>query len=101
MRADAGSHTAHDAIVLSGVAKEFQISGGVVRALDGVTLTLADGEFVSVVGPSGCVQIEGHLVERPAANVGIVFQRATLLPWRSVVENINLQLEMRNLPRAA
>jgi NitT/TauT family transport system ATP-binding protein len=120
MRADAGSLTAHDAIVLSDVAKEFQISGGVVQALNGVTLTLADGEFVSVVGPSGCgkstlmrivaglvgpssgsVLIEGRLVDRPAANVGIVFQRATLLPWRSVAENINLQLEMRNLPRAA
>jgi NitT/TauT family transport system ATP-binding protein len=111
---------AGQAIVASGVRKEFQISGGVVHALDGIELTVADGEFVSVVGPSGCgkstlmrivaglvrptsgaVKVAGRLVDRPAPDVGIVFQKATLLPWRSVVGNIDLQLEMRNLPRAS
>jgi len=109
---------ADPAIVVSGVEREFQISGGAVRALDGIDLTLTKGEFVSVVGPSGCgkstllrivaglvpptggtVRISGRLVESPAPDVGIVFQKATLLPWRSVVGNIDLQLEMRNLPR--
>jgi NitT/TauT family transport system ATP-binding protein len=108
------------AIEVSGAEREFQISAGVVRALDGIDLTLTAGEFVSVVGPSGCgkstlmrlvaglvpptsgtVRIGGRLVDSPAPDVGIVFQNATLLPWRSVVGNVELQLEMRNLPRRA
>ena len=110
----------NQAIVVSGVEQEFQISEGVVRALNGIELTVADGEFVSVVGPSGCgkstlmrivaglvrpthgtVHVLGRLVDKPAPDVGIIFQKATLLPWRSVVGNIDLQLEMRNLPRSS
>jgi NitT/TauT family transport system ATP-binding protein len=108
------------AIAVCAIEQEFQISGGVVRALDGIDLIVAGGEFVSVVGPSGCgkstlmrlvaglvaptsgtVRIGGRLVDSPAPDVGIVFQKATLLPWRSVVGNIALQLEMRNLARLA
>ena len=117
---DAARSGSGQAIVVSGVGQEFQIAGGVVRALDGVDLTVADGEFVSVVGPSGCgkstlmrivaglvrptrgtVRIAGRVVTSPAPDVGIVFQKATLLPWRSVVGNIDLQLEMRNQPRSS
>ena len=55
-----------------------------------------------LVRPSGgTVRVAGHIVDRPAADVGIVFQKATLLPWRSVVGNIDLQLEMRNLSKAS
>jgi NitT/TauT family transport system ATP-binding protein len=49
---------------------------------------------------SGTVRVAGRLVDRPAPNVGMVFQRATLLPWRNVVGNIALQLEMRGLSPA-
>jgi NitT/TauT family transport system ATP-binding protein len=119
-RIESARFGAREAIAVSGVEQEFHISGGIVRALDGIALTMADGEFVSVVGPSGCgkstlmrivaglvsptrgtVRIAGRLVDGPAPDVGIVFQKATLLPWRSVVGNIDLQLEMRNLPRSA
>ena len=107
------------AIDLEAVSQRFGIAGGTVHALDDIRLDVADGEFVSVVGPSGCgkstimriaagliaptsgaVRVLGREIAGPAANVGIVFQKATLLPWRSTVANILLQLEMRNL-RAA
>lgn len=107
------------AIDVRAVDQHFPIAGGVVRALSGLDLAVADGEFVSVVGPSGCgkstlmrivaglvtptngaVSVAGKPVSGPSANVGIVFQKATLLPWRDVVGNIGLQLEMRGLPAA-
>jgi NitT/TauT family transport system ATP-binding protein len=120
LKADTARHGAREAITIFRVEQEFQISGGVVRALDGIDLSLSDGEFISVVGPSGCgkstlmrivaglvnptggtVHIAGRLVDSPAPDVGIVFQKATLLPWRSVVGNIELQLEMRHLQRSS
>ena len=81
------------------------------RALDGVSLHLAAGEFVSVVGPSGCgkstlLRLAAGLiapttgtVSRTTNHVGFVFQDPTLLPWRSVVRNVELIGELRNLPR--
>ena len=112
------AHAATPAIDVRAVDQHFQVASGTVRALSGLDLAIADGEFVSVVGPSGCgkstlmrivaglvtptagtVSIAGEPVSGPAANVGIVFQKATLLPWRSVVGNIELQLEMRGLSK--
>jgi NitT/TauT family transport system ATP-binding protein len=107
------------AISIEGVVQRFAIKSGAVQALSAVDLAIAASEFVSVVGPSGCgkstlmrivaglvrptsgtVRVAGRLVDRPAPNVGMVFQRATLLPWRNVVGNIALQLEMRGLSPA-
>lgn len=98
------------AIDISGVTQRF----GTFQALDTVDLVIPEGEFLSVLGPSGCgkstlmravaglvppttgtIKIAGGIVIKPHPDVGIVFQKATLLPWRSVVDNIVLQLEMR------
>jgi NitT/TauT family transport system ATP-binding protein len=87
-----------------------------VLALDGVDLAARDGEFVAVVGPSGCgkstllklvggllrptsgrVEVDGAAVRGPGGSVGIVFQSPLLMPWRSVLDNILLQIEIRGL----
>ncbi|WP_245426633.1 ABC transporter ATP-binding protein [Mesorhizobium sp. YM1C-6-2] len=89
-------------------------------ALQGVNLSLHRGEFVSVVGSSGCgkstllkimagllppttgrVVLEGKPVLGPRADIGMMFQQATLLPWKTTLENIVLPIEIRNGRSAA
>jgi NitT/TauT family transport system ATP-binding protein len=86
---------------------------GGTRALDCVSLAMQPQEFVSVVGPSGCgkstlLRILGGLLRptqgtallygepttRPRRRVGFVFQKANLMPWRTVLENVSLPLEL-------
>ena len=91
-------------------------SGRPVRALDGVDLEVRRGEFVSLVGPSGCgkstllkiiaglfratsgvVSIDGRHVAGPSRDIGMVFQGPVLLPWRTVLQNVMLPVEVRRL----
>src|ERR1700688_3482868 len=83
-----------------------------LTALDGVNLQVMDGEFVAIVGPSGCgkttflsvvdgliaatggrVLVDGEVVTRPGPDRAVVFQDASLLPWRTVLGNARYGLE--------
>ena len=101
------------------VSKRYRTADGTIDALDPVTLTIGEREFVSIVGPSGCgkstlmrivagllppsagsVRIGGLTVERPYPGAGIVFQDPTLYEWRRVLENVLLPVEIQGLDRA-
>jgi NitT/TauT family transport system ATP-binding protein len=88
-----------------------------LRALGGVSFAVAREEFVCVVGPSGCgkstllrllggllrptsgrVFFEGRELAGPSPRIGFVFQRANLMPWRNVADNIRLPLELDGTP---
>jgi NitT/TauT family transport system ATP-binding protein len=115
------SHAGENVIVLSDVAKVFESRHGSVRALDAINLSLRNKEFVCLLGPSGCgkstilglmagltkpsagsVTINGQSIAaaRKAHQIGLVFQDAVLLPWRTAAENVSLPLEVLKMPRA-
>jgi NitT/TauT family transport system ATP-binding protein len=94
----------------------YETGSGPVEALREITLTVREGEFVSLVGPSGCgkstllrviaglrpmtsgsVVVDGAPVVRPIPKVGMVFQAAVLLKWRTVLDNVLLPAELAGL----
>lgn len=102
-------------IVLDGVSKTFVDGANRVHAVDRVDLSIGKGEFCALIGPSGCgkstvlrmlgdletpttgrVTIDGVTPDdiRRRRQIGMVFQEANLLPWRTVAENIRLPLEI-------
>jgi NitT/TauT family transport system ATP-binding protein len=109
----------HTAVVVDKLTKKFAApNGGEFTVLDSVSLTVGEGQFVSIVGPSGCgkstllniiARIEtydsGTVTVSPRAGaqseprVGYVFQSPRLLNWLTVEDNIHFVLEAQNIPR--
>jgi NitT/TauT family transport system ATP-binding protein len=104
---------------LSGVGKDFRARGRTVRALDGIDLVAAPGDFVCVVGASGSgkstllslvaglmpptsgeIRLHGRPVTGPGPDRGLVPQAGTLYPWRTVERNVAFGLELLPLDRA-
>jgi NitT/TauT family transport system ATP-binding protein len=106
-------------LVVEHASKNYQTRSGVVHALEDYSMTVAEGEMVCVLGPSGCgkstllwamaglhgltggqVRLDGEPVIRPHPQIGMVFQDANLLPWRSLIKNIHLPFEIKRLKPA-
>lgn len=107
-------------IRLENVRKTYNVQDKTLVAVQDVTLSVNDGELVSVVGPSGCGKstlmnilaglhdADGGTVDignetspfTPGRDVGMVFQKPLLLKWRTIIDNVLLPAEILGLPRA-
>lgn len=106
-------------LALENISKVFVTSGGSFTALAPVDLAIPAGRFVSLIGPSGCgkstifnivagleapttgrVLIDGNDATGFIGNVGYMLQKDLLLPWRTVLDNVALGMEIRGTPLA-
>jgi NitT/TauT family transport system ATP-binding protein len=89
-----------------------------VTALAGIDLSVRPNEFISIIGPSGCgkttllkmidglipydsgrILIDGKQIDGPGPDRAVVFQSFALLPWRTVLANVEFSLELRQIPK--
>jgi NitT/TauT family transport system ATP-binding protein len=103
------------------LGKTYGLRGREVHAVDSVSFDILEGEFVALIGPSGCgkstilnmvagllptsageiaIDSERVVAGHPNRQVGYVFQRDTVFPWRTVARNIGYGLELAGVPRA-
>jgi NitT/TauT family transport system ATP-binding protein len=108
-------------ISVAGLGKIYRTrEGNDIHALTDANFAIAEGEFVTVVGPSGCgkstllkilagilrrtsgeVLLRERAVDGPSREVGVVFQAPVLLPWRNVLQNVMLPVEIQRRDRVA
>jgi NitT/TauT family transport system ATP-binding protein len=101
------------------LSKQYTTRQGSLSAIEDVSFEVAEGEFLCIVGPSGCgkttllqllaglvlpdqgeVCLHGKPVEGPCQEIGFVFQKANLMPWRTVLDNVLLPLQIHRMPPA-
>jgi NitT/TauT family transport system ATP-binding protein len=102
------------------VSKVFAMDGAQTTAIAGMSFHINHREFVALIGPSGCgksttlklisgldrptsgaIRVDGRDVSRPSARIGFMLQKDLLLPWRTVLDNVMIGLEMQGMPRPA
>jgi NitT/TauT family transport system ATP-binding protein len=107
-----------EVIAVQDLRKEYGTPRGTVLALDGIDFSVAEGEFVAIVGPSGCgkstllkilagllpatcgeVKLRSVAITGPRRDIGVVFQSPVLFPWRTVLENVLLPVDVQQLER--
>jgi NitT/TauT family transport system ATP-binding protein len=106
-------------LAIEGLSKAFTTgTGEEVAALSGIDLTVEDGEFVCILGPSGCgkttllriiaglevptagaIRADGEALAGPSRRIGMIFQEYSLLPWRTILENVAFGLELQGNAR--
>ncbi len=113
-----GDSVAFESCVLG--IKDLGFSYGRHRILSGFDLSVNEGDFVCLLGPSGCgktsalkmiagllrpesgeIRIDGKAIHGPGANRSMVFQNYGLLPWRTILGNVEFALEIRGMPKTA
>src|SRR6266702_997876 len=106
-------------LAVDNIIKRFETPEGVVTAVEGVSLSVAPGEFLGVIGPSGCgkstlfniigglldgydgtVKVAGDLVRGPHPAIGMIFQEESTFPWRTVLDNVAFPLEVAGVGKA-
>ncbi|MDX1523816.1 MAG: ABC transporter ATP-binding protein [Anaerolineae bacterium] len=99
------------------MSKKYDTRRGVISAIEDISFGVAPGEFVCLVGPSGCgkstllrllaglirpdvgqVCLHGKPLDGPSRKIGLVFQNANLMPWRTVLDNVMLPLQVQQVP---
>ncbi len=98
-------------------AKAFDTAQGQILAVAHISLAVTPGEFLCIVGPSGCgkttllqmlggltppssgeILLDGVPLREPPPEISLVFQKPNLMPWRTVLQNIVLPLQVQKLP---
>ena len=107
------------AVNVEGISMIFSQQDRSNQVLDSVNLQIKPGEFVCLLGPSGCgkstllniiagfikptagyVLVDQEQVTRPGADRGFVFQQYSLLPWKTIFQNVELGLKIKGMPKA-
>lgn len=108
-----------DFLEIDRVNKIYETERGRFHALKDVSVSIKQGEFLSIVGPSGCgkstllkciaglepvssgrLALEDQIVVEPPRNMGVVFQRDLLMEWRNILDNVLIAPELHGLPRS-
>ena len=107
-------------LVVNALSTIFPDGNGGLQALQDLTFSVYEEQFVCVLGPSGCgkttlmralagllppthgeIYYEGIKMDGPRLGVGLAFQKDNLMPWRTVLQNILLPLEVRHVPHTS
>jgi len=108
-----------DAIAVKDLSKRYATREGALSALEAISFTVGEGDFVAVVGPSGCgkstllkilaglvppsrgdARLRGTAITGPRRDIGVVFQAPVLFPWRTVLDNVLIPVDVQGLARA-